>query len=74
MSDLRVLDSGPRAPASLAADLRAIADAVDRKEVVALVAAYMGKDYTFLYGASVRDGLELATLLQNKCLQRYTSG
>ena len=67
-----LLKAGPKAPATLAADLRRIADQVERDEVTALVAAMVrGNEYEFVYGASVRDSLELSTLLQYRCLRRY---
>ncbi|HEU4344770.1 MAG TPA: hypothetical protein VFU31_24745 [Candidatus Binatia bacterium] len=69
---LNVILWKPKAPADLSAQLREIADAVDRGEVTALVAAMTrGKEFSFVYGASIRDGLELATLLQHRSVERY---
>ena len=66
------LDSGPRAPDDLAAKLRELADAVDRREVTALEAAYTrGDQYEFLHSASINEGMILATLLHSRCLKRY---
>ena len=63
---------GQKAPDNLAADLRKIADAVDRGEITAMVAAFVEKgEYSFHYAASISSGLELATLLQHRCLERY---
>lgn len=72
MSNLVRLDVGPKAPADLSAQLREIADAIDRGEVTALVASMVrGNDFSFVYGASIRDGLELSTLLHHRCVERY---
>ena len=72
MSNLVVLDSRPKAPKDLAAELRKAADAVDRGEITALVAAYKeGTEFVFIYGASIRDCLEFATILQHRCIERY---
>lgn len=72
MADLVCLDVGPRAPSDLSASLREVADAIDRGEVTSLVAAMVrGGEFSFVYGAGVRDGLELATLLQARSLERY---
>ena len=72
MADIVLLDSGARAPDDLPEKLRALADAVERREVTALVAAYVRVDqFEFLYSASVSNGMELATLLHSRCLERY---
>ena len=72
MADIVLLDSGARAPDDLPEKLRALADAVERREVTALVAAYVCADkFEFLYSASVSNGMELATLLHSRCLERY---
>ena len=68
---LRVLDVGPKAPADLSAHLRSVADAVDRGEVTAVVIATLGKEYEFHHGGSLSKCLELATLLQWRCLERF---
>lgn len=66
------LNAGPKAPEDLSRILRELADAVDRGEITALVAAYThGSEFKIQHSASIRDGLELATLLQSKCLKRY---
>lgn len=66
------LNAGPKPPSDLARQLRDIADAVERGEVVDLVAAYMQTGaYEFLYGTSLSTGLELATLLQHRCIERF---
>lgn len=72
MADLVRLDVGPKAPADLSRQLREIADAIDRGEITALVAGLVRTSgYDFVYGASYRDCLELAALLQYRCLRRY---
>lgn len=66
------LDAGPKAPSDLSRILRELADAVDRGEITALVAAYtQGTDFKIQHSASIREGLELATILQSRCLKRY---
>lgn len=72
MTNLVRLNVGPRAPSDLSAQLREIADAIDRGEVTALVASMVrGNEFSFVYGASIRDSLELATILQSRCIERY---
>lgn len=72
MTNIVRLEAGPKAPSDLSRILRELADAVDRGEITALVAAYtQGNIFQMQYSASVRDGLELATLLQHHCLKRY---
>ena len=72
MTNLVLLDVGPRAPSGLSAQLREVADAVDRGEVTALVAGMVrGNEFSFVYGASIRASLELATILQARCIDRY---
>lgn len=72
MTNLVRLDVGPKAPADLSRNLRDIADAIDRGEVTALVAGlvYNG-GYEFVYGASYSACLELATLLQHRCIEKF---
>lgn len=66
------LNAGPKAPADLSRILRELADLVDRGEITALVAGYtQGNVFQFQHSASIRDGLELSTLLQYRCLKRY---
>lgn len=66
------LNAGPKAPPDLSREVREIADAIDRGEVTALVAALVrGSEFSFVHGASIRDCLELATLLQARCIERY---
>jgi hypothetical protein len=63
---------GKKAAANLSADLRELADAVDRGEIVDLCAAYIQNDnYAMLYAASNRVCLELSTLLQRSCEDKY---
>jgi hypothetical protein len=72
MSNIVLLDAGPKAPSDLSRQLRDIADAVDRGEVTGLVAGYFsGNEFEFLYGASIRGCLELATILQYRCIRKY---
>lgn len=58
--------------AELSRTLREIADAVDRGEVVEMVASYIHEnEYKFVYGASLADCLVLVSLLQHRCVQRF---
>ncbi len=58
---------GDRAPEDLSTRLRELADAVDNGEVTSLVAAYIdGDNYSFLFGASLRDAIVLTALLQQR--------
>lgn len=62
---------GKKAPANLAADLRAIADAVDRGEILDLVAVYVHQDqYQFLYGTNIAYAVTLTSLLQQQAVNR----
>lgn len=72
MADLIKYEFIKRAPPGLAAELHFLIDAIDRGEVTSMVIAYTHKnEYEFIHGASVKDALELATLLQYRCLKRY---
>lgn len=72
MTNLVKLNAGPKAPDDLSRILRELADAVDCGEITSLVAGYVkGEKYEFQHSASVKDGLELATLLQYRCIKRY---
>lgn len=63
---------GPQAPKDLSQKLRAIADAVDRGEIVDFVGAYIeGGNYCFLYGSSLQTELILSTLVHANCIQRF---
>ncbi len=67
------LNAGPKAPSDLSAQLRKLADAVDRNEVTGMVGAYIENGaYQMLYGSSLTDALVLAALLQNCCIRRFT--
>lgn len=71
MADIVRLDVGARPPSDLSKRLRELADAVDRNEIVELVAAYVQDgNYEFLYGASLVDSIIMSTLLQNSCVNR----
>ncbi len=70
---LSLIDAGPRAPADLSERLREIADAVDRGEIVAAVIATAGKEFEFHFSGSLRECLELATLLQSRSVERYST-
>lgn len=62
---------GNRAPADLANALREMADAVDRGEITALVAAYVENDeYLFTYGTSMTQAVVLSSMLQDQSIQR----
>jgi len=75
MSDhLKVVPAsfGPKACDNLASDLRAMADAVDRGEIVELVAAWtQGGQYQILHSASLIDALTLSTLLHRKAVDKF---
>lgn len=65
------LDARPKAPNGLADDLRALADAVDKGECTgAVVASVKGGEWEFIYADSLVDCLVMATLLQQKCIDR----
>ena len=72
MSNLVAIDAGPKPPSDLSQRLREYADAVDRGEIVDFVASYVQNgEYRFMYGASLRECLVMATLLQANCVERY---
>lgn len=65
------LNAGPKAADDLAQRLRALADAVDRGEVIDLIAAYTDVGvYAFLYSASLNDSIVMSSMLQANCLDR----
>lgn len=73
MSNVRPLASPPKLPADTSAHLRALADRVDRGEVTALVIAMVdGGSYEFLMPSPLSKSLELATLLQHRCINKFT--
>lgn len=60
-----------KAPSDLSAELRALADAVDRGEILDMIGAYtQNGSYCFLYGASLIDGIVMSSMLQANCLNR----
>lgn len=74
---MKVIDGGfgRKAPDNLAQDLRALADAVDRGEVVELVAAYVRQDeHEMLYAASLAQSVFLATLLHRRAVDNCMGG
>lgn len=72
MTNLVALKAGPKAPPDLADQFRRLADAIERGEVTAaVVACIKGGEFEFVYGASIRDCLELATIMQARCIERY---
>jgi len=63
---------GKRAPKDLSKCLREIADAVDRGEIVSLVAAYVDNgEYQMMFGASLTEGLTLSTLLHRRSVDGF---
>ncbi len=61
---------GPKANENLANDLRELADAVDRGDIVDFVASYIEKDeQVFFVAAELRTALVLAVMLQDDILQ-----
>lgn len=66
---------GKRACTDLSAQLREMADAVDRGEVVDFIAAFVRDGtYEFILATSLQDQLVLATLMQSKIIDRYKVG
>lgn len=62
---------GSRAPSDLANTLREMADAVERGNITALVAAYVENDeYLFTYGTSMTEAVVLSSMLQDQSIQR----
>ena len=76
VTDLVVVEAkfGSQAPDDLSVKLRAVADAIDRGEVTALVAGMVrGNEFEFIHGTGVSKGMELATLLHASALRRYSA-
>jgi hypothetical protein len=74
---MKVIEGGfGRQPcANLAADLREMADAVERGELVDLVACYtQNGEYQTLYAASLESSVFLATLLHRRSIDRCIEG
>lgn len=66
---------GKKACSNLSADLREMADAVDRGEILDLISVYVQNDnYTFLYGTSISYAVTLSSLLQQQCINRMRTG
>ena len=62
---------GPKPPDGLAADLRALADQVDRGEVTECVAMWVDNttsEYTYMWGASVFNAIALSAMLHAQAL------
>ena len=62
---------GPKPPAGLAADLRALADQVDRGEVTECIAMWVDNttsEYTYMWGASVFNAIGLSAMLHAQAL------
>lgn len=60
---------GKRACSNLATDLRALADAVDRGEVIDFVAAYVeNEEFQILFAASQAQSVFLSTLLHRRAV------
>jgi len=66
---------GRKACVNLASDLREVADAVERGEIVDFVAAYVqGGEYEMLYAASLSDSVFLSTLLHRRAVDNCIQG
>jgi hypothetical protein len=66
---MKVIDGGfgKQAPSDLSEQLRELADAVDRKEITGLVAAYVQNDeYSFMFATSLQEAIVLTALLQQR--------
>ncbi len=73
MSNLTVLKQTPRLPSDAAAQLRKIADSIDAGETTELCAAMVTNgSYEFLFVSSLTDSLVLASLLQHRCVERFS--
>lgn len=71
MGDVQQVTFGRRPPTDLAAQLRALADAVDAGEVLDCAAVFVRKgEYDYLWAASLEASVTLATLLQWRALRR----
>lgn len=76
-SSMKVIEGlfGRQACTNLAADLRELAEAVDRGEIVDLVAAYVRQDeHETLCAASLSQSIFLATLLQRRAIDNCMGG
>lgn len=73
MSDnVKEVKFGKQPPAGLATTFRALADKIDRGDVVSAVAAYIdGDEYCFVLGASLTDELVMSTLLQTRVVDKF---
>lgn len=70
--NVKLVAFGPKACANLASDLRTMADAVDRGEIVDLVAAWeQGGQYQIIRSASLINSLTMATLLHRKSVDAF---
>lgn len=58
-------------PADFAAELRALADRIDAGEIKAFVGMAVAENYESLFPSSLQDSLELASLLQARCVARF---
>lgn len=70
---MKVIDGGfgKQAPSDLSQQLRDLADAVDRKEITGLVAAYVENDeYSFMFATNLEEAIVLTTLLQQRNVER----
>lgn len=66
---------GKQACGDLSAQLRAMADAVDRGEIVDFVAAYTERgEYETFYASALDQSLVLASLLHRRCVDRFFVG
>lgn len=69
--NLVALNAGPKPAHDLSARLRDLADAVDRGEILDLIAAYTEQGaYSFLYSASYHDSIVMSAMLHANCIDR----
>lgn len=72
MSNLVVLNTGPKAAEDLSKNLRVLADEVDNGLVVKLILACVSKgEYEIMVSAPLTDSLVLASLLHKHILDSF---
>jgi len=68
---MKVLTFSKRAPDGLAADLRRMADAVERGEITNVVACFVeGDNYCYLWATSLFDAVGMTALLHQQAIDR----
>lgn len=74
MSNITPVQFGKRAPENLASDLRALADAVDRGEVVEFEAVYVNKaidEIRFVHASSFGQAIILTQLMARRAVDNF---